>query len=68
MHYDSRRKYLSRSKEKTKDVDQRVSFKTFRDPLFRDVNLKSLFLYHLGSDFDVSICYKATPNFAKFVC
>ena len=24
VHYDSRRKYLSRSKDKTKDVDQRV--------------------------------------------
>ena len=64
VHYDSHRKYLSRSKDKTRDVDQ---IKTFTNPLFQDVNLKNLFLYHLGNDFDVTICYKATPSLAKLV-
>ena len=67
MQYDSRQKYLSTKRDNSKDVSLRLFFKTFRNPLFYNVHLKSSFLYHLGSDFDVSICYKATPNLSKFV-
>ena len=59
--------YLSEKKEKAIDSSHNLFFKTFKNPLFNNVHLRSLFLYHLGHDFDVTICYKATPNLAKFV-
>ena len=40
-------------------------FKTFRNPLFDNIHLKNLFTFHLGGDFDITICYKATPNLAN---
>ena len=65
VHYNSRHKYLSRSKDKSKDVSHLVFFKTFRNPLFHNVHLKNLFLNHLGFDLDVIICYRATANLVK---
>ncbi len=38
-----------------------------KNPLFNNIHLKNLFLFYLGYDFDTTICYKATPNLAKFV-
>ena len=67
VHYDSRPKYLSEKSVGSKDHSRRVFFKTFRNPLFNSVHLKQLFSFHLGSVFDVTICYKATSNLAKFV-
>ena len=62
VHFDLRWNYLSEKKEKAKVSSHNLFFKTFKNPLFRN-----LFLYHLGHDFDITICYKATPNLAKFV-
>lgn len=67
VHYDSRPRYLSKPKDKVKDASCKVFFKTFRNPLFKDVHLRNLFLSHLGNDFDVKVCYKATSNLSKFV-
>ena len=65
--YSSRQRYLSRSKDQIKDMNYRVFFKTCKNPLFQDIHLKNLFSHHLGNDFDVTICYKSTPNLARFV-
>ena len=67
FQYDSRQRYLSIKRDNSRDVSRRLYFKTSRNPLFHNIQLKNLFLYHLGSDFDVTICYKATPSLAKFV-
>ena len=67
VHYNSRRKYLSRTKDISKDVSQLVFFKTVRNPLFHNIHLKNLFLSHLGNDLDVIVCYKATANLAKLL-
>ena len=67
VRFDLRWDYLSEKKEKTKVSSHNLFFKTFKNPLFNNVHLRNLFLYHLGHDFDITICYKATPNLAKFV-
>lgn len=61
VHYDSCWDYPSLKKDKA-SMDHRLLFKTMRNPLFNNVHLKNLFLYHVGSDYDITICYKATPN------
>ena len=67
VHYSSRHKLLSRSKDKSKDVSHLVFFKTYRNPLFHDLHLKNLFQSHLDNDLDVIICYKATASLAKLL-
>ena len=67
VSYNSRQRYLSKKSETFKDQSHMLFFKTFKNPLFNNVCLKELFSFHLGGDFDVTICYKATPNIAKFV-
>ena len=62
VQYDSRKKYLSTKRDNSKDISRRLCFN--RVP---HVHLKSLFLYHLESGFDVTICCKATPNLSKFL-
>ena len=65
--YSSRNRYLSRSKDQVKNVNNRVFFKTCKNPLFHGIHLKNLFLYHLGNDFDLTVCYKTTPNLARLI-
>ena len=67
VHFDLCRSYLSEKREKASDSSHNLFFKTVKNPLFNNIHLRNLFLYHLGHDFDVTICYKATPNLAKFV-
>ena len=67
VHYGSRQGYLSKKSVDSNDKSRVLFFKTFRNPLFNNVHLKKLFSFHLGSDFDVTICYKATPNQGKFI-
>ena len=56
VSYESREKYLSKSKVNDSDRRSlsRIFFKTFRNPLFYNIHLRNLFLFHLGKDFDVT--------------
>ena len=67
VQYSSRWSYLSERKDKSKENNRQLFFKTVRNPVFQNVNLRNLFSFHLGCDFDVTICFKATPNLSKFV-
>ena len=68
VHFDSRSKYLKQKSATSNDQRHLLYFKTFRNPLFNNVHLKQLFSFHLGSEFDVIICYKSTPNLAHVCC
>ena len=67
VSYNLRSSYLSVKKNRASGLAHKLFFKTNRNPLFNGVHLRKLFLFHLCNDFDVTICYKATPNLAKFV-
>ena len=67
VHYDSRPSFLSERKDRHRNLSKKLFFKTTKNPLFKNVHLKNLFLHHLGHEFDVTICYKATPSLSKFV-